>query len=157
MLGAAFKFMDPSHSKDNQNCLKMEPPGGPFSSVLELLRACLGLFDQHEISSCKILTQPRGHGSEFSTKFLQNNTFLDFDTLLERNGRFWGLEGSKLRPSGLQGAVLRRSGRPRRSWTGSTERSGQQNLIVRFGLAVGVMETVANKLQLELRRSSKSI
>ena len=118
-----------------------------FERSCTTLKAALNFF----------FAQLGGHGSEFLIKFRQNNKFLDFDTLLKRNGRFWSLEGSKSRPSGLQGSVLRRSGRPRRSWTGSTERSGQQNLIGRFGLAVGVMGPVTPNPGPKSGQSPKSI
>ena len=63
---------------------------------------------------------------DFWTEFREKLQFLDFSTTLKRDWWFWGFEGTKLEPSGLQGAVLRRSVRAKWPRTGPAERSGQQ-------------------------------
>ena len=64
-LGEAFKLMGQSHSKDDQNCSKIVPPGARFGAPWTSYGSVWGLLDQHEGSSCDILAQLRGHGSDF--------------------------------------------------------------------------------------------
>ena len=112
-------------------------PGVPFRLLWGPKRAARALLDQLGGDLGDILAQFCGHGFYLSTAFVGKLQFSDFSTSLKRNCCFYGFEGTKLRPSGLQGAVLSRSGRPKWPWTGSAERSGQQNLAGRFGHAVG--------------------
>ena len=132
----------------------------PFRGLWNPKGAARALLDQLEGGLGDISAQLGGHGSDFLTIFEENYDFL-ISAPLSSGMRVFG--GSR----GQVGAVWAPKGRLEAVWAVkiATDRVGRavgtaksrQNLAGRFGLAVGVMETIGTNTGIKSIQSPKSI